>query len=69
MSIDEGSTAETAPEDAQGDDHDQLSITTILDRIRARSEAEKPAFGDASGDRENPALPGPFARSSFRAEF
>lgn len=64
-SINERSEGEIASGDALRDDESQPSISTILASIRARSGAEKPAFGDACGDRENTALPGPFARSSF----
>lgn len=56
--------AEEASPDVRRDDDDAPSIATILASIRARSEAEKAALRDASGDRENTALPGPFARSS-----
>jgi hypothetical protein len=64
-SIDERSQDQMASGDALRDDESQPSISTILASIRARSEAENQAFGDACGDRENAALPGPFARSSF----
>ena len=55
-----------ASSDAVVDDDSQPSITTILASIRACSEAEKAAFGDACGDRVNTALPGPFARSTLK---
>ncbi len=54
-------SVEEASEDALQDDDGQHSITTILASIRTRSQAEKAAFGDACGDRENTALPAPFA--------
>ena len=65
-SIETGSRdAEEASPHALGDDDTPPSVATILASIRARSKAEKAAFGDACGDRENTALPAPFARSSL----
>lgn len=64
-SIPEGSTDDQeASIDALRDDDAAPSIATISASIRARSEPEGESSDHARGDRENPALPGPFARSS-----